>query len=176
MNISTKLDLIQNLIDQLEKLDDYEPDKTIYARDYENFRRRAEMIIRITCGENSKYITYLNSNLIFSFDPNTDMGHLSINSYYPSYKALDRLFLTIEEEFKIIEASQSTEHSENSQSKPLSNKVFIVHGHDEAMKQAVARTLEKLQLDPIILHEKPSAGRTIMQMSVSQLFCCPQMI
>ncbi len=41
--------------------------------------------------------------------------------------------------------------------------IFIVHGHNEAAKQAIARFLEKLELNPIILHEKPDAGRTIIQ-------------
>lgn len=42
-------------------------------------------------------------------------------------------------------------------------KVFIVHGHDDSMKLAVARTLEKLELEPIILHEQPNLGRTIIE-------------
>jgi predicted nucleotide-binding protein len=41
-------------------------------------------------------------------------------------------------------------------------KVFIVHGHDEEAKQLVARFLEKLDLDPIILHEQPNKGRTVI--------------
>ncbi|TWU44683.1 putative nucleotide-binding protein containing TIR-like domain protein [Rubripirellula tenax] len=43
------------------------------------------------------------------------------------------------------------------------NKIFIVHGHDDAMKEAVARVVSKLGLDPIILHEKPNGGRTIIE-------------
>jgi predicted nucleotide-binding protein len=38
--------------------------------------------------------------------------------------------------------------------------VFVVHGHDEEMKQAVARTLSQLGLQPIILHEQPNQGKT----------------
>ncbi len=45
----------------------------------------------------------------------------------------------------------------------LSSRIFIVHGHDEAMKHSVARTLEKLGLEPVILHEKPNEGRTIIE-------------
>ena len=41
--------------------------------------------------------------------------------------------------------------------------IFVVHGHDEAAKQAVARYLEKLSLNTIILHEKPDKGRTIIE-------------
>ena len=47
--------------------------------------------------------------------------------------------------------------------KGVSNKVFIVHGHNEEMKQSVARTLSKLGLEPVILHEKINAGRTIIE-------------
>lgn len=44
-----------------------------------------------------------------------------------------------------------------------SNQVFIVHGHDDAAKQEMARTLEKAGFDAIILHEQASAGMTIIE-------------
>ena len=43
------------------------------------------------------------------------------------------------------------------------NRVFIVHGHDEEMKHAVARSLKKLNLEPIILHEQPNRGKIIIE-------------
>lgn len=45
----------------------------------------------------------------------------------------------------------------------VGRRVFIVHGHDEEAKQSAARCLEKLELKPIILHEQPSQGRTIIE-------------
>lgn len=44
-----------------------------------------------------------------------------------------------------------------------SNKVFVVHGHAEDMKQAAARILSTLGLDPIILHEQANQGKTIIE-------------
>ncbi|MEJ2278438.1 MAG: nucleotide-binding protein, partial [Candidatus Lokiarchaeota archaeon] len=44
-----------------------------------------------------------------------------------------------------------------------SKKIFIIHGHDESMKESVARLLEKLGLEPIILHEQPNEGKTIIE-------------
>ena len=44
-----------------------------------------------------------------------------------------------------------------------SANVFIVHGHDNEMKQAVARVLEKLELTPIILHEQANQGNTLIE-------------
>lgn len=44
-----------------------------------------------------------------------------------------------------------------------SNKVFVVHGHDEAALQGLARFLEKLGLDAIVLREQVDQGRTIIE-------------
>lgn len=43
------------------------------------------------------------------------------------------------------------------------NKVFIVHGHDQAIKSEVARTLEKAGFEAIILHEQANRGRSIIE-------------
>lgn len=43
------------------------------------------------------------------------------------------------------------------------NKVFVVHGHDTEAKITVARTLEQLGLEAVILHEQPDEGKTIIE-------------
>ncbi|WP_267402107.1 MULTISPECIES: nucleotide-binding protein [unclassified Chryseobacterium] len=45
----------------------------------------------------------------------------------------------------------------------ISNRIFIVHGHDDRTKIDVARTIEKLGLEPIILSEQPNQGQTIIE-------------
>ena len=42
-------------------------------------------------------------------------------------------------------------------------KVFIVHGHDDAAKEGVARFVEKIGLTPVILHEQANSGRTVIE-------------
>ncbi len=44
-----------------------------------------------------------------------------------------------------------------------SRKIFLVHGHDTGLQQTVARFLERLELEVVILDEQPSQGRTIFQ-------------
>lgn len=44
-----------------------------------------------------------------------------------------------------------------------SDRVFVIHGHDGDAREAVARFLENLGLQPIILHEQPNKGRTIIE-------------
>lgn len=43
------------------------------------------------------------------------------------------------------------------------SKVFIVHGHDDAAKEAAARFVENLGFKAIILHEQASSGKTIIE-------------
>ncbi|MCJ7721087.1 nucleotide-binding protein [Candidatus Bathyarchaeota archaeon] len=44
-----------------------------------------------------------------------------------------------------------------------SNKIFVIHGHDNEMKSDVTQTLQKLDLDPLILHEKPNSEQTLIE-------------
>ena len=45
---------------------------------------------------------------------------------------------------------------------PKSNKVFVVHGRDDATKNEVALFLSSIGLEPIILHTRPHGGRHIL--------------
>lgn len=55
-------------------------------------------------------------------------------------------------------------NTQSMQKEPSYNsKVFIVHGHNEHLKKATARFVDKLGLEAIILHEKPNKGRTIIE-------------
>jgi predicted nucleotide-binding protein len=42
-------------------------------------------------------------------------------------------------------------------------KVFVVHGHDIHAREAMARFLDKIGLEPIILQEQPDKGFTIIE-------------
>lgn len=52
---------------------------------------------------------------------------------------------------------------EDNNQKENKQKVFIVHGHNQELKQNVARVIEKLNLIPIILHEQSNEGRTVIE-------------
>lgn len=44
-----------------------------------------------------------------------------------------------------------------------SRTVFVVHGRNDELKETVARFLDQLDLKPVILHEQPSGGRTVIE-------------
>lgn len=54
------------------------------------------------------------------------------------------------------------------QKNKLGNDIFIVHGHDNEAKQETARFIEKLNLNAVILHERPNKGRTIIEKLVDE--------
>lgn len=46
---------------------------------------------------------------------------------------------------------------------PLGNTAFLVHGHNDALREMSARFMEKLGVEVTILQERPSAGATIIE-------------
>jgi hypothetical protein len=60
-------------------------------------------------------------------------------------------------------ADADTTANSSATRKPISTKVFVVHGHDTATRDAVARFLYQLGLEAIILQEQPNKGRTIVE-------------
>ena len=65
------------------------------------------------------------------------------------------------------EANESIGKSELIKEKPVEvldkTKIFIVHGKDNEVKLEVARFIEKMGFEPIILHEQASGGMTIIE-------------
>ncbi len=68
-----------------------------------------------------------------------------------------------EDDHDAAAAQEPPEGDAKREVKPDSKKVFIVHGHDDAMKESVARTLTTLGLRPIILHEQTNRGQTVIE-------------
>ena len=53
--------------------------------------------------------------------------------------------------------------SDNPSPSSTKHDVFIVHGRDDGAKETVARFVEGLGMNAIILHEQPSRGETIIE-------------
>ena len=62
-----------------------------------------------------------------------------------------------------IEVSVPHRHVEVPVLAAASSDVFIVHGHDGEVRNDIARFLEKLRLNAVILHEQPNKGRTLIE-------------
>ena len=69
----------------------------------------------------------------------------------------------IEEYWSDDTAPYAVTESQEVPEQQASHRVFVVHGRDEGSRNTVARFLESLELEPIILQEQPNEGRTIIQ-------------
>jgi predicted nucleotide-binding protein len=95
------------------------------------------------------------------------MGDRAFEQYLASQLAnqLRLLESCVEQLETEIELAASVPAADSSPGAPVpsSNRVFVVHGHDHGRKEMVARFVEKLGLTPVILHEKPNVGRTLIE-------------
>jgi predicted nucleotide-binding protein len=121
------------------------------------FRQRTQMIIRNICTENSSYtvqfarISYKDYSTIWGED-----GKIAWNKGVMKAR---NLLNTIKEEVVMVDKNIIN----NICSAPNNRRIFIVHGHDDGFKASVARKIEQLNFEPIILHEMPSKGQTIIE-------------
>jgi predicted nucleotide-binding protein len=69
---------------------------------------------------------------------------------------------TIEEEIEFGAPSSPTAIESNAPPQ-FSRKVFIVHGRDDGPREAVARFLERLGFEAVILHEQANQSRTVIE-------------
>jgi predicted nucleotide-binding protein len=145
--------LINSLLDDVSKLPHRDSDRL------EAVKKRARMIIIKVFNNSSPYLGELEA---IHFYPSVSWSGMEDYYYDQTWNSgkiqLTSLFQTMLEDLQISHAPVSKTASVRN-----SPKVFVVHGHDNEMKQAVARVLEKMALEPIILHEQPDQGRTVIE-------------
>lgn len=67
----------------------------------------------------------------------------------------------IDQRLQVLDFKVSASRPDPKGTEPYSRRVFIVHGHDGELKTELARFLERLDFEPVILHEQPDRGATI---------------
>lgn len=70
---------------------------------------------------------------------------------------------SIKERIPLFKEPEKTQQISSPTVHVNSKKVFIVHGHDNEVKETVARFIEKLGLVAVILHEQYNGGKTIIE-------------
>ncbi len=80
-----------------------------------------------------------------------------------SLQLLRQAIAWLQDEIAAKEQTAAIADSPKASAQTVSRKVFIVHGHDEGAREAVARFLEKIGFQAIILHEQANEGRTVIE-------------
>lgn len=146
-----KIQIIKSLVNNLNELPHRDKNRL------DAFLRRVDMIIRKVFGDSSKYLKDFNEIGFFPI-----YGDMYDECWTEGKDSMFNLLNTMIEDLELVDDSIKVGGVPKIDA-ILSNQIFVVHGHNEAMKQDAARILEKLDLDPIILHEKPNESRTIIE-------------
>jgi predicted nucleotide-binding protein len=148
-----KIELIQGLIEKTKNL----PHRNEIELDA--LKRRAEMIIRKIFEDPSTYLTDLKS---ISFKLGIHFAGMDGSIYDKSWTKGQGKMLNL---FKIIkeELTLDTDTKLKNDRVEFSNKIFIVHGHEEEIKNQLEIFLNEIGLEAIVLHRKPDEGMTIIE-------------
>lgn len=119
----------------------------------DHVKRQAEMLLRRLFGQDTEYVSDLDEIQFYSAYGDTAAD------WRRGSQQMANLLSTAMDELELF----GGEPAAFGQGQVVERKVFVVHGHDEALKQTVARVLEQLDLEPIILHDQPNKGRTIIE-------------
>jgi predicted nucleotide-binding protein with TIR-like domain len=149
------LKLLEELIEQAKNLT-YGDEQ---ARDL--LRRRSKMILEGILGAENKYLRNLVS-IMFYPNYGLTVEPEKIRAWESGKEKMVNLFSTVIEELTLFEP-QSPVSAVPRIAPEGGRKVFVVHGHDENLKEMVENLLNKLELEPIILHKLPNKGRTIIE-------------
>jgi predicted nucleotide-binding protein len=155
--MKNRIELIEEIIEQAKKLAYGDNNLDLVVK-------RTEMMIRKLFGDNSHYINTLKliryHPMMYTLDSPDSVFRRSFNS--GKLELLNLLDVIKEDVSLDITLNPNTTILDKDMN-PLNSNVFIVHGHNEEMKLSVALTIKKLGLNPIILHEQPNKGRTIIE-------------
>ncbi|QBR21042.1 TIR domain-containing protein [Bacillus licheniformis] len=121
-----------------------------------------EMIIKNIVEDSDEYIKSLKNVNFYVFYAPADPG-VEQREWENGKARMKNLFNSIKKEIQLFGDKEPIDNSDEEQVIEKTNNIFIVHGHDESMKSEVARTIESLGLHPIILHEQPNDGLTIIE-------------
>ena len=164
---STKAKAIERLKGKLVAISELEQ----LQRDSPEFRkwhRDTEVAITNTFGTESRHIQdftriiYVGPISWGRTTPDSERQKAYVRGLDSAASVLESMIDEIEEYW---EDENQTPPSSAAQENERTNtkEVFVVHGRDNEAKETVARFLTKLSLTPVILHEQPNQGRTILE-------------
>ena len=167
-----RLRKVLNEIPALKKLSNDPPEFEKWYRDvdspeFEKWYRDVRVTIANTFGDESKHLEEFFEVRYYPRSFSTKTPYLTLQKSY--LRGLDSAAAVLESMISEIEEywEEDGESSKNFNfpAKAMKNtkKVFVIHGHDKSAREMVARFLEKLQLEPVILHEQPNKGCTIVE-------------
>lgn len=135
---------------------------------FDKFKLELEIFLKNTFGDTSDEFNKFKKIRFLYVGPRGMDGlqvPLDLSTYKDGLKSTEILLETILNNINengLIKTQTTTQIIPETK-KTISNKVFIVHGHDELAIVQVSEVLRKLKLEPIILKDEASKSNTIIE-------------
>ena len=146
------------------------PDYNTDAPEFEKWYRGTRIAIKYIFGDEDHVNEFYGLDL--SFRILSDNSERERIRYFNGLKSAIALLESMMDEIKnywpdgdtaILPTNVRETNDNDNTEESTRRSAFIVHGRDEGAKSAVARFLEKLDLQPIILDEQANRGLTIIE-------------
>ena len=154
---------LKSIVDEIDNLIEHNVMDSVPA--FEAWHTKAERFLIKKYGKDSlehkKFLDINFSPLIWVGDDEEQLTQESIEWCCNGLKTCKAVFETyledIADEVELLPVKKTEVKLSNM------DKIFIVHGHDREMKNAVARIIAEQEIKPIILSEQANQGRTIIE-------------
>lgn len=154
---------------QVRRVEYIKEEKDLFFADYKRWDDMNKEILKQSFdSDNNDYRNEyigIEEHSMFLVTSNTDVVELQKDIIRKENNNLQSIIDRIE--LIPVDSKKAAEDAKSSPIKETLNinktKVFVVHGHNGQTKEKVARTLETLGLTPVILHEQPDGGKTIIE-------------
>ena len=155
---------ISNALGQISQLSYFNRRSPEFMR----WRRSTEIAISNTFGDNSRHTQEFYD---ISFSPSRVITGMDNSVYVRAYERglgetkalLESMVEEIEEYWPDEISTRAFSETPPITERQVSNRIFVVHGRDDGTRNTIARFLENLELEPVILQELPSEGRTVIE-------------
>src|SRR5262249_16268426 len=100
------------------------------------------------------------SGLLFATEISRSVPKIMLTGYPSKKNVLESLKPEIRDNFSIVNFVAKNDGAApllRAVQKELNRRVFIVHGHDDEARETVSRYIERLNLNAVILHDRPGA-------------------
>ncbi len=154
---------LKSIIDEIDDLINHHVRSSVPA--FEAWHTKTERFLIKKYGENSyehkKFLDTYFTPVVWIDTDEFEEAKLSIQCCAEGLRSCKAVFETYLEDIDDEDKSSAQPIAKPKTSNM--NKIFVVHGHDSAMKHAVARLIEKQDLNAIILSEQANKGKTIIE-------------
>ncbi len=158
----TKAKAIERLKKALDAIPEIEPLLEDDSLEFQKWRRGIQGVIADTFGARSPHIRDFADSLDRTYSSYRMDDDDIVRDLEPVASILKSMLEEIEEYWEDKDRVPSSSRTQRRE-QPSPKEIFVIHGRNNEAKETVARFLQNLGLTPVILHEQPNQGRTIIE-------------